>query len=314
MAEFVRPSNSNKDTEQYIDTKKDTTNNETSLAGDKASSSTRGLAEQQYGTSGTSLNKNQNANYAKQGGQYGSINNKDYKNTLRLARMADAYNARPATQLHGYNKNGYVSLGTVDKPQLNTVEQRVIDQAFQLDTNQKQLAQSLQDAVNRKDLETFQMLYKQLYGIELSKMQAEMEMTKLARQLQIQQMMTKDLVAWQSEFQRAFGEETAAVLMELGRSNPQYAAMLGNIIAGGTIPPAQVEIFAQDFIDTAVSRYKEQGDNTLTAYNKAIQDLTVLQNKQNNELAYTITRGQNYGNKRDAKKTVKAREKENENK
>lgn len=213
-----------------------------------ASDNAKGLGKEQYETKKTDLNKPQNSNYATDGGQYGMANNKDYSTTLRLARQADAYNAKPTPHMYSARwGQGMQDVGTgFDRPNVETQETRAMNQTWQLDTNQKQLAQALQDAVNHKDLDAFKATYAQLYGINLSDYQARMAMSQLAHSGYIQQHLAKDLADWQNRFQNFSVMERAKAYDDMVSGGH---TMLAGLIGGNLLPyfsPATQNDFAAD--------------------------------------------------------------------
>ena len=196
------------------------------------------------------------------------FNNRDYSTTLRLARETDRYNNRPAEHVMGIGTrktggNKDYGLG-YDRPKIQTMETRAMDQAQQLDTQQKSAAIALQDAVNRKDLEAFKMAYMQLYGIALSDRDATVAMTNMIRTTETQQILAQGM----DYFKRAFGTETGTALYNLSQSenNPMLANMLGQIITGGVVPPEKGEIFLQQATDELAKEYQKQGKDKNTAY------------------------------------------------
>ena len=213
-----------------------------------ADTETQGLYGEQLDTNKSRLNPWQKSNYATDGGQYGRWNNRNYARTLRLAREADAYNNAPREKVQSvgtFRTGGPRDFGyAYDKPKLETMETRAMDQTVNLDTNQKQLAQSLQDAVNHKDYNAFIQAYAQRYGLVLSKEQAEVAMRQFSRQSEIQQILSKDLTQFQQEFMRGFNAETAATVYNLAGQNEKYAVLLADILLG-TATPSQADIFAQ---------------------------------------------------------------------
>lgn len=268
----------NKDTDNKAEDYLNTGVSRTDQAGDKAISNTEKQADKVYNKNKSELDPNHGKNIAKGKGTYDMYNNRDYSTTLRLAREADAYNAKPREHIYEQNHwkaGGTQDLGTgFDKPELKTMEMRAMDQALELDTNQKKLAQALQDAANRQDLEAFQTAWKQAYGIELDKMEAEMEMSKLLRQMQMQQLFSKDRSAWSKYFERAFGLETADYIMSRVKTDPLYAAMYAQVL-GGWAAPNQVEYIAQDTIDHLMSEYSGQGMSDLDSFLKAEQKVQI---------------------------------------
>lgn len=188
-------------------------------------------------TPNDSLNKNQNVNYAKTGGQYGHINNRSYAKTLQLAREADAYNNMPVAHHTHYGSaygSGIQDMGVpYEKPQIQTMETRAMDQAFQLDTQRKMAEQDLQAAVARKDLDAFIAAYQQKYNIVLTKEQASLEMIKYLRQEQITDYFQKNMYGFHKLFDRYFSADTAAVIDGLiRRGDGTFAAMFAKLLLG----------------------------------------------------------------------------------
>ena len=250
--------------DKKVDKLTDKTVGETDNAGDKAGGNTRGLEKQQHDTDKEYLNDDQNANYAKDGGRYGRINNRDYGTTLRLAREADRYNNKPLAHhvrqgsVYG---SGIQDMGTlVDRPKIETMETRAMDQSFELDTNQKRLAQALQDAVNHKDLDAFQQLYKQLYGIELDKMKAEMEMRKYAHNQLVTDSISRYKHQWEAYFNRYFDFETARYITDLMEADENYAMLASQIVTSATIL-SQSEALRSAYKTEVMDKAKRMGYN-----------------------------------------------------
>ena len=275
-----------KETAEAVNNKKDQAVSEIHDANKKAADETRKYEEEQHKTDKSKLDPNANKNIAKGESQYGMFNNRDYSTTLRLAREADRYNNRPAEHVMGIGTrktggNKDYGLG-YDRPKIQTMETRAIDQTQQLDTQQKSAAIALQDAVNRKDLEAFKMAYMQLHGIALSDRDATVAMTNMIRTTETQQILAQGM----DYFKRAFGTETGTALYNLSQSedNPMLANMLGQIITGGVIPPEKGEIFLQQATDELAKEYQKQGKDKNTAYMlanvKVIGDLWQYDNMQ----------------------------------
>ena len=257
-----------KETAEAVNNKKDQAVSEIHDTNKKAADETRKYEEEQHKTDKSKLDPNANKNIAKGESQYGMFNNRDYSTTLRLAREADRYNNRPAEHVMGIGTrktggNKDYGLG-YDRPKIQTMETRAIDQAQQLDTQQKSAAIALQDAVNRKDLEAFKMAYMQLYGITLSDRDATVAMTNMIRTTETQQILAQGM----DYFKRAFGTETGTALYNLSQSedNPMLASMIGQIITGGVVPPEKGEIFLQQATDELAKEYRKQGKDKNTAY------------------------------------------------
>ena len=257
-----------KETAEAVNNKKDQAVSEIHDTNKKAADETRKYEEEQHKTDKSKLDPNANKNIAKGESQYGMFNNRDYSTTLRLAREADRYNNRPAEHVMGIGTrktggNKDYGLG-YDRPKIQTMETRAIDQAQQLDTQQKSAAIALQDAVNRKDLEAFKMAYMQLYGITLSDRDATVAMTNMIRTTETQQILAQGM----DYFKRAFGTETGTALYKLSQSedNPMLANMIGQIITGGVVPPEKGEIFLQQATDELAKEYQKQGKDKNTAY------------------------------------------------
>lgn len=272
----------------------------------QADSDAKDLYNKQKNTAKTDLFEDADKNLAKGEGRYGSINNRDYSTTLRLAREADAYNNRPMEHVERIGMTSVQDLGTgFDKPGIQTAETRAAQQAMNLDTNQKQLAQALQDAVNHKDLNAFMQTYKQLYGISLSRYDAEREMTRYQRQNEMQQVFTKSFGAWEREFGRYFTDQTSQAIYNLVKTNPQYATMLAASLGTAT-PPSQYNRIMQDFVDKSFMQLVEGGMSERDALSQVyhMQDIFELQNANVSEQA--LVQAQKLGRKLKAKQTAKS--------
>ena len=257
-----------KETAEAVNNKKDQAVSEIHDANKKAADETRKYEEEQHKTDKSKLDPNANKNVAKGESQYGMFNDRDYSTTLRLAREADRYNNRPAEHVMGIGTrktggNKDYGLG-YDRPKIQTMETRAMDQAQQLDTQQKSAAIALQDAVNRKDLEAFKMAYMQLHGIALSDRDATVAMTNMIRTTETQQILAQGM----DYFKRAFGTETGTALYNLSQSedNPMLASMIGQIITGGVVPPEKGEVLLQQATDELAKEYQKQGKDRNTAY------------------------------------------------
>lgn len=228
--------------EEYGDNQSEKFEKETDRISDEALDNTDKEAQRVYDTDPEKLNKNQKANYAKDGGQYGRFNNRDYSTTLRLAREADFYNSKPQANIMRIGAHGNIqNLGTgYERPELKTMETRAMDQAIELDTNQKRLAQALQDAVNHKDLDAFTAAWKQRFGIELDRAQAKREMRRYERQALVQDLLTKNLTKFQAEFMRGFNSVTATTVHNMLQSQPELANMLAGVLLGSATTTEQM--------------------------------------------------------------------------
>lgn len=256
------------ETARAVSDKKDQAVSEINAANKKASDETRKYEEEQHQTDKSKLEQNAGKNIAKGESQYGMFNDRDYSTTLRLAREADRYNNRPTEHVMGIGTrktggNKDYGLG-YDRPKIQTMETRAIDQTQQLDTQQKSAAIALQDAVNRKDLEAFKMAYMQLYGITLSDRDATVAMTQMTRDAETRQILAQGM----DYFKRAFGTETGTALYKLSQSSkdPMLANMLSSIITGSTVPPDKGEVFLQQAVDELAKEYEKQGKDKNTAY------------------------------------------------
>lgn len=281
-----------KETAKAVNDKKDQAVSEIHDANKKATDETRNLEQEQYNKDKSELHANEGKNIAKGESQYGMFNDRDYSTTLRLAREADRYNNRPTEHVMGIGTrktggNKDYGLG-YDRPKIQTMETRAMDQAQQLDIQQKGAAIALQDAVNRKDLEAFKMAYMQLHGIALSDRDATVAMTNMIRTSETQQILAQGM----DYFKRAFGTETGTALYNLSQSenNPMLANMLGQIITGGVVPPEKGEVFLQQATDELAKEYQKQGKDRNTAYMlanaKVTSDLWQYDNMQQSILVH----------------------------
>lgn len=285
-----------KETAEAINDKKDQAVSEINDANKKASDKTRKYEQEQYNKDKSELDPNAGKNIAKGESQYGTFNDRDYSTTLRLAREADRYNNRPTEHVIGIGtrKTGGIKdygLG-YDKPKISTMETRAMDQAQQLDTQQKSAAIALQDAVNRKDLEAFKMAYMQLHGITLSERDAIVAMTNMIRGAESQQILAQGM----DYFKRAFGTETGVALYNLSQSdNPMLANMIGQIITGGVVPPEKGEVFLQQAVDELAKEYQKQGKDKNTAYILANARVTSDLWQYNNMQQAILTHNNRFG-------------------
>lgn len=267
---FGNPKKQNAETEQYVEDKNKQTIDENAKTTATAQDETSAIKDEVLNTPGQSLHKRQNYNLAKGEGDMGMINNRDYSTTLRLARQADRYNSRPQEHvIHqgSYKGSGIRDMGTLEeRPKLETMETRAMNQSFQLDTNQKTLAQALQDAVNRKDLNAFILAYQQKFGIVLTKMQAEIEMRKYARQLVMQQQTTKTLQEYSGLLNQYLGARAASIIKEIAVEDQLLATFMGYTITGGPAPSMD-DIQTQQFIIEYMK--KELGPNWHSASSEA---------------------------------------------
>ena len=285
-----------KETAEAINDKKDQAVSEINDANKKASDKTRKYEQEQYNKDKSELDPNAGKNIAKGESKYGTFNDRDYSTTLRLAREADRYNNRPTEHVIGIGtrKTGGIKdygLG-YDKPKISTMETRAMDQAQQLDTQQKSAAIALQDAVNRKDLEAFKMAYMQLHGITLSERDAIVAMTNMIRGAESQQILAQGM----DYFKRAFGTETGVALYNLSQSdNPMLANMIGQIITGGVVPPEKGEVFLQQAVDELAKEYQKQGKDKNTAYILANARVTSDLWQYNNMQQAILTHNNRFG-------------------
>lgn len=264
------------------DTKGKFTGNKTS-----AQQGTEKVGDKAKQTSGESLYKDQNTNIAKGEGSKGMINDKDYSTTLRLARMADAYNNKPMAHIMSGGTHllgGLQDLGAgYARPQISTMETRAAQQAFDLDTQRKQAEQQLQAAVDAKDYDAFKAILAQNLGIELNDAQARYALDQYALQLALQDVTAKNRDEFVREYARYFDTETATVLYNMVQSNEPWAMQLAGVLEGQVIPPSKQDQFAADFIDGWLRETNPQtSEETMKQYNKALMIL------QENHIKYDV--------------------------
>lgn len=264
------------------ETKDKFTGNKTS-----AQQGTEKIGDKAKQVSGESLYKDQDTNIAKGEGSKGMINDKDYATTLRLARMADAYNNKPMAHIMSGGTHllgGLQDLGAgYTKSQISTMETRAAQQAFDLDTQRKQAEQQLQAAVEAKDYDAFKAILAQNLGIELNDAQARYALDQYALQLALQDVTAKNRDEFVREYARYFDTETASVIYNMVSSNEPWAMQLAGVLEGQVIPPSKQDQFAADFIDGWLRETApETSEDTMKQYNKALLIL------QQNNIKYDV--------------------------
>lgn len=276
--EFKKPEYYNEELLDHMDNmSKDTkgkfTGNKTS-----AQQGTEKIGDKAKQVSGESLYKDQNTNIAKGEGSKGMINDKDYSTTLRLARMADAYNNKPMAHIMSGGTHllgGLQDLGAgYAKPQISTMETRAAQQAIDLDTQRKQAEQQLQAAIDAKDYDAFKAILAQNLGIELNDAQARYALDQYALQLALQDVTAKNRDEFVREYARYFDADTARVIYNMVSGNEPWAMQLAGVLEGQVIPPSKQDQFAADFIDGWLKETNPQtSKDTTREYNNALLQL-----------------------------------------
>lgn len=297
--QFSKPGIVDPATENYTDYKTAQFSGENEAAHDKADDEFRDLYTQQRATKKSDLHENDGKNIARGEGTFGMPNARSYDQTLRLARRADAYNNMPLA--HGFvtDENGNaVDMGTgFEKPKIETAETRAMAQSMDLDANQKRLAQALQDAVNHKDLNAFIQVYQQMYGNAASQRDAEIAFRNMARGIELQKLFGRHDIKFSNEFMRGFNDETVAVLLKLGASDPQHALMLGQVL-NGTATPSVYDRLRQEAQLELYSTYlaRNPGMSKMDAWNQSENDLYKLDLKQQGRTEAITKRSNSLGN------------------
>ena len=258
--------------EPYTDDKADRAIGQYNQAKDKASEGFHNIANDQYETDPTSLNKNQDAIYSEDGGQYGRANRRSYETTLQLSREADAYNNKPTEQLSFGGPSGATGVNSTtlvdpyNRPKIETEEMREMQKSRQLDLNQKQLAQDLQAAINRKDYDAFKQLYQSLTGLTLSNYQLETGMRTFQNQQLIQQALFKDSAVF-NIFCKAWGiDKYANAAWQMAQTNPGLATLYVSMLTGfEAMDPNNLQVY----LDTMT--FRNQGKSINDAYNMAVE-------------------------------------------
>lgn len=310
--DFKKPGIEDTDARDKINEKSDTAVNQITDAKGKAEAKTRKLGQEQMDTSTESLNPtgDQKKDIAKGKGWQGSINDKDYSSTLRMMRDIDKYNNRPVENMFSAgtrHTGGVKDLGKgYERPKLETMESRAVNQAIQLDTYQKQLAIQLQDAINHKDYDAFIKIYEQLFGVQLTTMQAEQVIRQWMQQQQATNIATKDISQWQQEFKRYFDVETLTAFNDLSSNgDPILAQLVTNAMYG--LPTANIDEHA--ITNTTLrlrDRYIKDGYSELEALQKAERDINLLLLKGNNKTEYHTKKVQGMSQKRRDRKEARA--------
>ena len=235
-----------------------------------------------------------NANIAKTGGEKGRINNLSYDKTLRLAREADAYNNAPREKAIFFQSGGSGQMGQLsevdkfEKPKLQTMETRAMDQSFDLDTQQKEADIELQSAIKRKDLDAFIAAWKQKYGIVLDREQASIEMTKLMRQSQMADVVQRYFKKWGDKWQRWINTDTLAAIQDLVATNEIFAAYIGNLMTGGVSPTVD-DLQGQEAVRALLKKKFPTWDGKY--YGSNIPDIWQKRTEAQRELMTIIAKG-----------------------
>lgn len=284
-----------------IDAHSETAVNQIDTAADTGKDKTKQAFREVKDVSGDSLNpqESQSTNIAKTGGSKGTINNRSFNNTLNLMRRVDRYNNKPVGHvLHQghWRGSGIQDLGTeYERPKIETMESRTMNQAMQLDTQQKQAAIALQDAINHKDIDAFKTAYEQIYGITLSTTAAIQAMRQWSQQQQITNLATKDVTGWNKLFMRAFDLQTLTYLDNLSKTNNPLSQLITNAMYG--LPTMQLdERVLIDGRNSLYGMYAADGMNPMAAMNKANNTVNTLMMLNNNAQASATKRTQNIGN------------------
>ena len=234
---FDRPSIDSQEEEKTAHDKANKGVGEATHEKNKTEGNTTGLYNEQLNTDPTQLYKQVNSNIAKDGAQYGSLTGKDFSNTLKLSREADAYNNTRAPVHITQRLFHDPTIQQLQKPRIETEEMREMDRNRQLDLNQKQLAQALQDAVNHKDLDAYKQYYAQLYGIQLTDYDARLLMRKEERLGEMRNIFSKGLDEHSKLFNRWYTFNTWEAIYNLVGKDRTQALSLFNILFGGTALP-----------------------------------------------------------------------------
>lgn len=201
---------------------------------DAADKNINDYTQERYDTDPTMLNKWQNANYAKGQGQYGMFNNKDYGTTLKLAREVDAYNAAPREHHKVIGLNNQIQdLGVqYEKPNLETMESRAIQQSIDLDTNQKKKAQDLQAEINGKNWDAFNDRWKQLFDTNMATMKNGQQYIMESRLKQFTHLLTKDATVFNALFNMHMKTSIMQKIANLAESGDFAASELMSTLFG----------------------------------------------------------------------------------
>lgn len=278
---YSRPSIEGTDANELTDKIKDTAQAEATANKEKAQAGSESVVNEGMAYDKNKLDSNHNNNVAKGQSQYGMYNNKDYATTLRLAREADAYNQMPREQLMSIgtrNTGGIKNLGYgYEKPELQTMETRAMNQALGLDTAQKQLAQQLQAAVNANDFEMFKQLVTQKLGLELSDYEMQNLFNQYTRSLQLQNIVTKDLTEFKDEWSRHFNMASATTVYNMLLEDENWAVYASDILLG--VPsPTQMEAWSSAYTAQKLKEVPANAtdDDVLRTLYKAGQELVAM--------------------------------------
>lgn len=312
-ARYSRPAIESGVTTSATDDKSNKGVNETDNSVAKTKNEFRELYNEQLETPKSALDPNADKNIAKRGGQFGSLNGKKFEHTLNLMRKADAYNNKPTENIHRIGLHGVQDLGPAyNRPRIETEEMREMDRNRQLDLNQKQLAQALQAAVNRKDLDAFMYFYQQMFGVELTRNQAEIAMRQFLRQNQISNILTKDVNQFTQLFSRWLDEDTALYAFNLMQNgNTQLANMLSSIFFTGVVPPAYAEYLRELTYQAKMHEYMRKNpdateQDVLNESSRINTRMDLEQQSLDQQEAYSIKYNQSGPNKQKNKKIGKA--------
>ena len=197
--------------------------------------------------------------FAKEG-RYGNLNNKDFDETLRLSRQADAYNNKPIAKMHlglsynpsaGQGVGGFETTG-YDRPKLETQEMRQMRANERLDETQRGLDIQLQHDITKLPYEYFKKTMDEKYNIRMNEAEAKRTMAQLSHVAAMNQAIMKNTKDFNARYNAKFGLKLGPIIAELAKTNSIQAMVFTNYVLGYPALPAE-DVYTYEFLDSIIN-------------------------------------------------------------
>ena len=243
-----------------IKTEQEGFNKDVREAGNQAISDYEQFYKDVLGLNGEKLNETQNQNIAKQG-RYGNLNNKNFDDTLKLSREADAYNNKPVGKMHlgisynpsaGQGVGGFETTG-YDRPKIETQEMRQMRANERLDEMQRGLDVQLQHDITKLPYDYFKKTMDEKYNIRMNEAEAKRAMAQISHVSAINQAIMKNTKDFNARFNAKFGLKLGPIIADLAKTNTIQAMVFANYVLGYAALPVE-DIYTYEFMDPIIRK------------------------------------------------------------
>ena len=206
-------------------------------------------------TPGEEIDEKYGQYFAKEG-RYGNLNNKDFDETLRLSRQADAYNNEPVEKMHlgisynpsaGQGVGGFETTG-YDRPKIETQEMRQMRANERLDETQRALDIQLQHDITKLPYDYYVKSMNEKFNTRMNEAEAKRGYAQITAVNKATQTLMKDRENFNKVFNAKYGIYLGPIVAKLAEQGTLAGVIFANAALGWAALSPQ-DYYSAEFLD-----------------------------------------------------------------